>query len=147
VSIPPLPRRFNTTTPAFDLAAAKKIIAEKTARFAKAHTTRDTAYLNNIFTEDARAYGPNAEAVRGRKAISALNQEWVNYDIKEARIESTNFYGCNEYLIDEGQYSFRYGKENTIDKGNYIYVWKNVNGDWKLHADMWGSSLPVAAPK
>ncbi|MBP9924042.1 MAG: nuclear transport factor 2 family protein [Bacteroidia bacterium] len=131
----------------FDSIAMKKIIDEKTNKFTQAHITKDTAYLNNIFTQDAKTYPPNSDVVTGRVAISAVNSEWVNYGIKEFSEESTSFYGNEDYLIDEGKYYLRYGENDIIDKGKYINIWKKENGDWKIYSNIWNTSLPAAPTK
>jgi len=128
----------------FDATTMKKIIEEKSNQFTEAHITRDTAFLNNIFAKDARAYPPNSDVVTGRAAIAAVNAEWVNYGIKEFTEVSTSFYGNEAYLIDEGKYYLRFGEDDIIDKGNYINIWKKDNGDWKIYSNIWNSSLPLA---
>lgn len=91
----------------FDLNDAKLKIEKITKRFTEAHISKDTAFLNNIFTEDARVLAPNSEVVAGRKAISELNTDWVNYGIYEFKELTTSFYGNRDYLIDEGTYYLR----------------------------------------
>lgn len=130
--------------PDFDLDTAREIIQEKTRLFTEAHITKDTAYLNNIFTDDARVLPPNAEAVVGKKAIALLNTDWVNYGIHEFTEMTTHFYGNEGYLIDEGTYFLRYDEENTVDNGKYINIWKNVNGEWKIYSNIWNTSLPFS---
>ena len=127
----------------FDLNAAKATIQEKTNRFTEAHIIKDTAYLNNIFTHDARVFPPNSEIVIAKKDISQLNTDWVNYGIYEFIEETTLFYGNQDYVIDEGSYYLRYGEENTIDEGKYINIWKNVNGEWKIYSNIWNTNLPI----
>ena len=129
------------STATFDLTAVKKIIQEKTIQFTEAHITKDTAYLNNIFTQDAKVFPPNSDVVIGRAAISQLNYEWVNYGIKEFIEETTSFYGCEDYLIDEGTYSLIYGDDNTVDKGKYINIWKKEDGEWKIFSNIWNTNL------
>ena len=126
----------------FDLTAMKEIIKAKSDKFTQSHITRDTAYLNNIFAKDAKAYPPNSDVVTGRAAIAAVNVEWVNYGIKEFTEESTSFYGNQDFLIDEGNYYLRFGDDDIIDKGKYINIWKKENGDWKIFSNMWNTSLP-----
>lgn len=133
--------------PTFDVTAMKNIIGEKNNRFTKAHITGDTTFLNNIFTQDGKAFPPNSDAVTGRSAIAAGNSQWVNFDIKEFREETTAFYGNEDYLIDEGNYYLRYGKDNTIDKGKYLNVWKKEDGDWKIFTNMWNTSMPATPTK
>ena len=134
----------NSTVTTFDLTAMKKLIKEKSDKFTQAHITRDTAYLNNIFTKDANVYSPNSDIITGRDAIAAVNNEWVNYGIKEFTEETTSFYGNEDYLIDEGTFYLRYGEDNIIDKGKYINIWKKENGEWKMCSSIWNTSLPLA---
>jgi len=49
--------------------------------FTQAHITKDTTFLNNIFTNHANAYPPNSDVVNGRTAIAKVNSEWVNFGI------------------------------------------------------------------
>ncbi len=131
----------------FDLQAVKKIIEEKNKLFTAAHTTGDTAYLNNTFTKDAKVFAPNTDVVIGKKAISKLNEEWLSYGIKEFVEETTALYGNEDFIIDEGTYFLRYGDENIIDKGKYINIWKKENGKWKLSSNIWNTNLPVTSTK
>ena len=131
----------------FDLTAMKKIIQEKNNRFAEAHITGDTTFLNNIFTQDAKVFPPNSDVVTGRSAIAEANSEWVSYGIIEFSEETTSFYGNEDYLIDEGNYFLRYGENDIIDKGKYLNVWKKEDGDWKIFRNMWNTSMPATPTK
>jgi len=31
----------------------------------------------------------------------------------------------------------------VMDQGKYIVIWKQVEGEWKLHRDIWNTSMPV----
>ena len=35
----------------------------------------------------------------------------------------------------------------TVDKGNYIVVWKKDDGKWKIFRDIWNSSEKAMAAK
>ncbi len=138
------PQKINNKNVAvFDLTAMKKLIKEKSDKFTQAHITRDTAYLNNIFTKDANVYPPNSDIISGRDAIATVNAEWVNYGIKKFTEETTSFLGNQDYLIDEGTFYLRYGEDNIIDKGKYINIWKKENGEWKICSSIWNTSLPL----
>jgi ketosteroid isomerase-like protein len=133
--------------PTFDVTAMKKIIEEKNNQFTQAHITGDTTFLNNIFTRDGKAFPPNSDAVIGRSAIAAVNSQYVQFGIKEFREETTAFYGNEDFLIDEGTYYIRYGRDDTIDKGKYLNVWKKEDGDWKLYSNIWNTSMPATPTK
>jgi ketosteroid isomerase-like protein len=129
----------NETNEAFDLAAMRSLITEKNARFTEAHITGDSAVLIDYFTPDARVLGPNAEAVVGQASIAELNAQYVGYGIKEFTEVTTNFYGDENYLIDEGTYFMRYG-EDVVEEGKYLNVWKQVDGEWRVCANMWNTN-------
>lgn len=136
----------NTPLPGFNVEEAKAEIREKTNRFTAAHISKDTAFLNDIFTAGATIYPPNAEAVTGLTAIAQLNWDWVNYGIYEFDEVSGKMYGNGEYMIDEGTYFLRYGEENITDRGKYINIWKKDNGEWRIISNIWNTSLPVQTP-
>ncbi|MGC1203596.1 MAG: nuclear transport factor 2 family protein [Flavobacteriaceae bacterium] len=130
----------------FDLSAIKKIIQKNNDAFMKAHITRDTAILNSMYTKDAKVFAPNSEVITDRAVIEAMNLQWVNYDIKEAREESTATYGNEYYMIDEGTYYMSFGTDSIVDKGKYLNVWKKEDGKWKMFTNMWNSDLPATPP-
>ena len=131
----------------FDTTGLRKIIDEKNNKFTQAHIVGDTAFLNNIFTQDGRVFAPNSEVITGRSAIAAINLEYINFGIKEFREETTALYGSSDYLIDEGNYFMSYGKDSTVEKGKFINIWKKVDGDWKLYSNIWNSSMPLTPTK
>lgn len=118
-------------------------IVIKTAKFTQAHITRDTAFLNACFTRDARIMPPNALVVEGLDSISKLNEDWVNYGLHDFVEKSSRMYGCGDLIVDEGIYLLRYGPTNTTDEGKYLNIWKKEDGIWKIHANMWNTSLPL----
>ena len=131
------------TTATFDVAAMKEIINDKNNQFTQAHVTGDTAFLNTIFSRDARIFAPNTDVVTGRAAIAKLNAEYVSFGINEFLEETTRLYGNENYLINEGNYLMRYGVDNTIEKGKFINIWKHEDGEWKLYSNIWNSNTPV----
>lgn len=137
----------NSHVDVFDTVAIKKIIQEKNNQFTKAHISGDHAVIDSMFTEDARSFPPNADAVIGRKAIETLTAEYIKYGINEFTEQTTALYGNKDYLVDEGSYFLSYGKDSTVEKGKYLNVWKNINGQWKIYSNMWNTNTPPAQAK
>jgi ketosteroid isomerase-like protein len=131
----------------FDAMAMKKTIEEKNTAFAKAFVTGDSAKMVNNYTQDGKLFPPNSPAVIGRAAISALVSQYLKFGIKEFRDETTALYGNEDNLIEEGNYFMGDGKGHTIDKGNYVDIWRKVDGDWKVYSNMFNSSMPATAAK
>ena len=127
-----------TTVPAFDLEATRAVIAQQNQEFTQAHIAGDVAAIDAMFTADARSYPPGAPAAVGLPAIHNLTVEFLKAGITEFREESTALYGNGDLVIDEGTYFMAYGQGLT-ERGKYLNVWRQVNGTWKLQANMWNT--------
>ncbi len=131
----------------FDINALKKIIREKNNQFTNAHVTGDHLIIDTMFTEDARSFPPNAGAAIGRADIAQLTADFIKFRVQEFREETTALYGNADYLVDEGNYFMRYGKDSTSENGKYINVWKKTGADWKIYSNIWNSNMPATAAK
>ena len=133
--------------PPFDLAAARVIIERKNAEFTAAHVAGDVATIDAMFTRDAKAFPPGAEVASGPEALHTLTVEYLKSGVKAFTEQTMDLYGTSELLIDQGEYSVTYGPENTVERGKYLNVWKQENGEWRIHANIWNASPAVAAPR
>ena len=131
----------------FDLAAMRTMIEEKNGLFTRAHVEGNVATIDAMFTRDAKSFPPGAEAVVGPAALHDFTMEYLKAGIKEFREETTDFYGNEELLIDEGTYVVTYGADNTVERGKYLNVWKQEDGTWKIHANIWNTTPSPAAAK
>jgi hypothetical protein len=132
--------------PAFDLEAARTIIARHNARFTEAHVSGDVAAIDALFLPDARSYPPGAPAAIGIQAIHALTVDFLKAGITEFREETTAFSGNAEQIVDEGVYVLTYG-EGVTERGKYINVWRQVNGNWRIQANIWNADPPQSTPE
>src|SRR5882672_3318164 len=82
-SNPPTAGAVKDSVPAFDLTAARKIIEENEAKFAKAFVSGDSAGLVNGYTQDGKLFPPNADVAIGRPAIGAVVSQYMKFSIKE----------------------------------------------------------------
>ncbi len=131
---------------AFDLEATRTVIAQQNRQFTDAHVAGDVAAIDAMFLPNARSYPPGAPAAIGIAAIHALTVDFLKAGITEFREETTAFYGNAEYVVDEGTYVLAYGQGLT-ERGKYINVWKQVNGTWRIQANIWNADPPDTTPK
>lgn len=130
----------------FDLPAACETVQRQNAEFTRAHVTGDVAAIDGMFTQDAKSFPPGADAAVGLPAIHALTVEFLKAGIKEFREETTDCYGTDDLLVDQGTYVVVYGPDSTTEHGKYLNVWKQVGGAWRIHANIWNTSPAGAAP-
>ena len=123
-----------------DMDALKMIIEAKNLAFTQAHVTGDREVIDAMFTDDARVLPPNSDPVEGRQAIDELTRQYIEYGVYEFHEETIDFYGSGDLLIDQGNYVMVYGPEKTREEGKYLNVWRLVDGDWKIHSNIWNSN-------
>lgn len=140
----PTPSTEVTASP-FELDKLRPMIEAKNQAFTRAHVTGDRAMIDGMFTDDARVLPPNADPVIGRKAIDELTAQYIAYGISDFREETEDFYGNEQFLVDQGSYTLTYGEEKTVETGKYLNVWKQLDGEWKIYSNIWNTNAPAPA--
>jgi len=104
---------------------------------------QDAAGLANMYTDDAQLLPPNADFMIGREAIQAFWQGAMEMGLKEAEIEIVEVEQLDETAVEMSRYKlFGVGKQ-LADQGKFIVIWKYVDGQWKLHRDIFNSSMAL----
>ena len=135
------------TKPAFNLEDAKKEIAEMNKRFEDAVVNSDTVALVNLYTEDAKWMNPNAPSVIGKQALTSELSKLLNAGIGSAKLNTTDVWGDENYVTEEGNYVLNAKDGSQIDKGKYLVLWKRVDGKLMFFRDMFSSDLPPVSVK
>jgi len=130
------------TKPSFDLIAAKKSIDEANAAFSDFVRKGDSTGLASLYTSDAKLMGSNMPAVSGRAAIQSAYSGMLGMGIAGATLTSSEVWGTEALVSEEGVYSLRDKGGKEIDKGKYIVLWKMEDGKWRLFRDCFNSDLP-----
>jgi ketosteroid isomerase-like protein len=66
----------------------------------------------------------------------------MDMGIKGAKLETVDLQVYPGSAWEAGNYTLTGVKGEVMDRGKYIVVWKDEGGKWKLHRDIWNSSLP-----
>lgn len=135
------------TKPAFNLEDAKKEIAEMNKRFEDAVVNSDSVALVNLYTEDAKWMNPNAPSVIGKQALTSELSKLLNAGIGSAKLNTTDVWGDENYVTEEGNYVLNAKDGSQIDKGKYLVLWKRVGGKLMFFRDMFSSDLPPVSVK
>ena len=123
----------------------------------RAIVAADSAWLRNVvaknvdslmmyYAPDAVSYGFGPPAA-GADAIRAVYTEMAKSTVSDPKILSNTvrFSDDGSMAIDHGTYSMTMtppGGKAASQKGAYLNVWRKVDGQWKLAAEM---SSPLAA--
>ena len=118
-------------------------ISSANENFMTAFSQGDAAGVAALYTENGQVLPPNSEFVTGKEAIQAFWQTIIDMGIKEINLEIIEVDGHGNTAIEISKYTLRGDGEQVIDKGKYIVIWKKENGQWKLHRDIFNSSMPA----
>ena len=116
----------------------------------KVHETlalRDAAAIANLNTSDGMVLPPRQESVRGREAIQKFwEASLAGGGNAEMTIATVEVDGRGDTAYEVGTYIFRKEDGTVLDHGKFIVIWKLVDGEWKLHRDIFNSSAPPPLP-
>ena len=131
-------------------AAAQKQDARASAEaagktFSEAVMAGDAAKLASLYTEDAQAFPPNAARVDGRAAIQKMWADVLASGVKKMDIKTGDVQESDGYAYETGTYSISGEADKHIDHGKYVVVWKQVQGKWMMHRDIWNSDMAAPA--
>lgn len=143
----PTPATKRSERVPFDLDATRRLIAQQNERFTTAHVSGDIATIDSMFAPDAKSFPPGAAAVSGLPALHAFTVEYLKAGVTEFREETADFCGNAEYVVDAGTYVVTYGPAPVTERGKYLNVWTQVNGSWKIKANMWNTDAPAPMRK
>lgn len=127
-----------TATPSNIVAA----IATGNERFMTAFSRGDAAGVAAVYSSDARVLPPGGEPIAGRPAIEAFWRGVLDLGIKAARLETEELEVHGARAIEVGRYVLEGEAGRTLDRGKYLVVWREEGNDWRLHRDIWNSSVP-----
>ena len=111
------------------------------AGWGEAYQSGDPAAVAAIYAEDATLLPPNRQMADGRDAIQEIWAAMIDDGVSaEATFTETGSEGDLGYKV--GSYVTKDSQGKSLDEGKFVEIWKRVDGEWKLHRDIYNSSLP-----
>lgn len=119
----------------------------------------DSAWLRNVMAKNVDSvmtwYTPDAVSFGFGAPAAGTDQVRANYtEMVKSTISNTKLLSATVKFSDDGKMAYDYGTYSMTvtppggkpmkDNGAYLNVWRKVDGQWKLAAEM---STPVPAPK
>jgi uncharacterized protein (TIGR02246 family) len=130
--------------------AADKLRSEieaANAEWAKQYNAGNAAGVTALYTDDAKAMPPNSDFATGKAGITAVWQGMMDSGAKSGKLTTVEVMGSGDSAVEVGTYEVMDKDGKTLDKGKYMVHWKKVGSAWKLHRDIWNSSMPAAPAK
>lgn len=136
---------YLAAAPASQRPDVKADVEKANAAFAAAFAKGDAAALASMYSSDAQAFPPNSDVLGTREAIRKLWQGAMDGGVKSVSLQTTEVEAHGADVAHEvGTYAMMAAGGTVVDRGKYLVIWKREKGTWKLHRDIWNTSLPAA---
>jgi uncharacterized protein (TIGR02246 family) len=141
--------QFSCSSPeTFDAVQVRKSIEEACAKYSAAIREGNLAGVVDGYTVDATLVPPDGEILRGKQAIEELYKKFLQMGMKDIAFTTIEVGGGGDTAYEIGKTKVRIqpeGQAAILDSTKYLVIWKRqADGAWKVHADIWNFSAPMA---
>lgn len=133
--------------PALNLDSVKASIAASNKVYGECFAKGDSATFADCYTSDACLNAPNMPRMCGKQAIAAFFNGGYKSGIRNIKLSIEEVMGGKEAIAEIGKYEVLGDKDVSFDKGKYIVIWKEENGKWKMHRDIFNSDMAAMPAK
>ncbi len=125
-------------------APIRDAITTANERFMSAFGRGDAAGLADLYTEQGQLFPTHSDVVEGKHGIQSFWQGAMDMGIKGATLETIEAEDRGDTAHEVGRYTLGGEGGQVLDRGKYVVIWKHEDGQWKLHRDIWNSSMPAS---
>ena len=112
-------------------------------KFMAAFDKGDPAGVAALYTDNGQLLPANSDFITGKQAIQDFWQGAMDMGIKKVKLEPIEVEGHSDTAYEVGKYTLQGEGDQVLDSGKYMVIWKQEEGQWKLHRDIWTTSLPA----
>ena len=131
---------------AFDMQKAKSFIDSINLKFTEEFRRGDSVALAAHYSPDAELLFAHSEPIKGKDILSAWGS-MCRMGLKDFTFETTDLQADSQFLIETGTYLMTAQDNSVAERGKYVVVWRNENGEWKLYRDMGNTSMAETPAK
>jgi uncharacterized protein (TIGR02246 family) len=113
-------------------------------RFMEALAKGDAGGIAKLYTAKGQLLPPNSDFVIGTAAIQNYWRGAIEKGVRGAVLETLEVEAHGDLACEVGRYTLKAADGQVADTGKYLLIWKQEGGAWKVHRDVWTTSLPTA---
>lgn len=125
-----------------ELEELKAGIGEANEKWMAALEQGNAAGVAECYTEDSQFMPPNAPIMKGREGVKAFVEGRRKAGVKKIKLTTSEIEGDNKRALETGTYEVMVDGDKVVDQGKYLVEWKNQNGKWYFHRNMFNSNMP-----
>ena len=119
--------------PIFIIDSAKPFVEATNKMYGETFASGNSAKFVSCYTSDACIYVTNVPNMCRQQAITDFFNGAYAMGIRNLKLTTERITGSWEAFVETGSYELFVDKRMSIDKGKYIVIWKEENGQWKMH--------------
>ena len=116
-------------------------ISSLSKNFESTFAQGDIAGIADFYTENGMLLPAGSDFVQGKQNIKDYWQIAIDMGIKDIKLEILEVEQHDNTAIEMSKYTLYSSDNQEIDHGKGIVIWKYENSAWKLHRDIWNSSV------
>lgn len=120
-------------------------IASVNHQFEQSFASGDARGMASLYTSDGTLLPPGAPMQQGTDAVAAFWQMVMDLGIKSVQLETVQLEAEGDNAVETGRYQLKAADDQLVDHGKYLVVWKKQTGTWRLHKDIWNTSVAPAS--
>jgi uncharacterized protein (TIGR02246 family) len=128
--------------PQQNAAEAKAAIAAASENITALVAKGDAAGIAKLYAADALVMPANMDTVTGSANIARLFQDAMDAGMRGVKFEATSVEVAGDLAVETGNYLITGANGLSMDHGKYVMTWKREGGTWKIHRDIWTTSMP-----
>jgi len=122
----------------------RRAIEAADQQFELAFGRGDAAVVAQLYTENGQVLPPQSDVITGRHGIQSFWQGAMDMGIKAAKLETVEVTHQGDTAYEVGRYILEGAEGHVLDRGKYVVIWQREGDQWKLHRDIWNSSLSAS---
>ena len=95
-----------------------------------------------IYSANGQILAGGSDPVRGTAALTKFMQGILDEGVGSVTLTTLEVVGQGRYATEVGSYVMKDKAGKEMDHGKYMELWRLEKGDWKLHRDIFNSSVP-----
>jgi len=111
-------------------------------QFEAAAAKGDGKAVAALYTASGQALPAGSGVVSGTEALAAFWQGVLDSGVKGVRLKTLEVDSAGEMAHEVGEYQLLDAAGKILDQGKYVVIWKKDGGRFKLHRDIWTTSMP-----
>ena len=127
------------TEPEFGIPDQQAIRAA-TSTLETSFNANDIDKILTLYTENSVFMPPNKPLLRGRDELKQFYDGLLKGGSKGLKMTPGDVAGHGPLAYESGSYTMMNG--NVPDRGKYLFIFRNMNGSWKIEYTSWSSDLP-----